>query len=169
MNYLPAILFLFGLGLLILARRMRDSSGLPGGRIVYMDRGSLSPLEAALYDPTLCLSGRPDYIMMVRGRVVPVEAKSSPTPPSPYPSHILQLGAYCRLVHHNFKKRPTKGILLYSDQAYEVEYSRNLEKRLINVVKEMQSASSKAPARSHHQPERCHNCGYLQFCDVSLT
>jgi CRISPR-associated exonuclease Cas4 len=133
-----------------------------------MDHAKLNPYPNALYDSDLRLTGKPDYVVTVRGKPVPVEAKSMSSPSKPYLSHIMQLSAYCRLVESNFKLRPEKGIILYTDRAFELAYSRNLEKNLISTIEDIR-ASSQKPARSHDSSARCKGCGYQSICDVPLA
>ncbi len=168
MTALSALLFLLGIALLIIARRILSDTGLPRGRVIYMDHAKLNPYPNALYDPELRLTGKPDYVVTVRGKPVPVEAKSSSSPSEPYLSHIMQLAAYCRLVESNIKPRPEKGIILYADRAFELVYSRNLEKKLISTIEDIRGSSQK-PARSHDSSARCMGCGYQSICDVSLA
>ena len=168
MTALSALLFLLGIALLIIARSTFSDTGLPRGRVIYMDHAKLNPYPNALYDSDLKLTGKPDYVVTVRGKPVPVEAKSMSSPSEPYLSHIMQLAAYFRLVESNFKPRPEKGVILYTDRAFELTYSRNLEKNLISTIEDIR-ASSQKPARSHDSSARCKGCGYQSICDVSLA
>ena len=168
MTALSVLLFLLGIALLIIARRTFSDTGLPRGRVIYMDHAKLNPYPNALYDSDLKLTGKPDYVVTVRGKPVPVEAKSMSSPSEPYLSHIMQLAAYFRLVESNFKPRPEKGVILYTDRAFELTYSRNLEKNLISTIEDIR-ASSQKPARSHDSSARCKGCGYQSICDVSLA
>ncbi len=133
-----------------------------------MDRANLTPYPDALFDPELRLTGKPDFVVNVRGKPVPVEAKSASSPAEPHLSHVLQLAAYCRLVETNDHARPEKGVILYADHAFELKYSRNLEKKLISTIEAIR-ASTQEPARSHNSPARCAGCGYRSICDVSLA
>ncbi len=168
MTALSALLFLLGIALLIIARRILSDTGLPRGRIIYMDHAKLNPYPNALYDPELRLTGKPDYVVTVRGKPFPVEAKSTSSPSKPYLFHIMHLAAYCRLVESNFKPRPEEGAILYADRTFEFAYSRNLKKKLIGTMDDIR-ASSQKPARSHDSSARCKGCGYQSICDVSLA
>ena len=168
MTILSALLFLLGMALLIIARKGFSDTKLPRGRVIYMDRAKLTSYSDMLYDHELKLAGKPDYVVKVRGKPVPVEAKSTSSPREPFLSHIMQLAAYLRLVDSNFDRSPEKGIILYADCAFEVAYSRNLEKKLINTIKDIR-ASTQIPARSHASSARCRGCGYQSICEVSLA
>ena len=93
-------LILLGGGLLLLrrARRLHEQTGLPQGRVIYADTGAWSRCEQPLFSRRYLLTGRPDYLVDDRRAKIPVEVKSTPSPPSPYRSHVLQLAAYCLLV-----------------------------------------------------------------------
>src|SRR5512143_3917371 len=93
---LPFSIFLILTALVLfwLAARRRKAAGLPAGRIIYADTSSWGPVEEPLYDPTLGLTGRPDYIVQQGERWIPVEVKSSRVSEAPFDSHIFQLAAY---------------------------------------------------------------------------
>ena len=106
------------IGLLVLAAavlflwsaRKRRQTGLPTGKIVYADTDAWQKLPAPLYDPSLRLTGKPDYVVDIGGGVrVPVEVKSAPAPAEPYDSHVMQLAAYCLLLERSSGKRPPYG------------------------------------------------------------
>ena len=64
------------------------------------------------------LTGRPDELRRLQdGTVIPVEMKSCRSPRSwvPYPSHRIQLLAYCALVEETYGRAPPFGILCYGD------------------------------------------------------
>ena len=78
---------------------MRKQSGIPGGKIIYSDVKMWGkPLEKPLFDGSIGLVGKPDYLIEQNGLVIPVEVKSCRPPEAPYDLHIFQLAAYCLLV-----------------------------------------------------------------------
>jgi CRISPR-associated exonuclease Cas4 len=166
--YLILLLFLIGVGLLWFARRRRMATGLPPGRVISIDTEHLGRLERSLYDPTLNLTGRPDYLIKRLGKLVPVEVKSARAPLGPYPSHVLQLAAYCTLVQAAYGQRPAYGIVKYADRAYSVDYNSSLENELLDVLAEMRRAERQEPVRSHESVRRCRACGFRQVCDQRL-
>ena len=163
-------LLALGLLLLWLARRGRAHSGLPQGRLVYTDTGGWGRLERPLFSRELLLTGKPDYLVVDRADVIPVEVKSGPAPAQPYPSHILQLASYCLLVEECYGRRPPYGIIKYPDRAFEVDYTPELEDELLATLDRMRAdlADGSAP-RSHDEPRRCQACGYRQQCDQYLN
>jgi CRISPR-associated exonuclease Cas4 len=166
--YLIVLLLLIGTGLLWLARRRQVATGLPPGRVISIDTEHLGRFKSSLYDPTLNLAGRPDYLVERAGRLVPVEVKSTRAPLGPHPSHILQLAAYCALVHATYGKRPAYGIVKYDDRAFSVDYSLSLENELLDLLAEMRRAEIREPDRSHESANRCQACGFHQICDQML-
>lgn len=168
MGYLVISLLVIGLCLLWLAGRRQIASGLPPGRIVYIDTEHLTRLRRTLYDPGLDLSGRPDYIVERLGELVPVEIKSGRAPADPYQSHVMQLAAYCKLVQAVYGRRPSYGIIKYADRAFAVDFTLRVENELVALVTEMRQTNRLAPDRSHNSASRCQACSYLHVCDNSL-
>jgi len=167
----PWFFFLLALGLLLLwlAQRGRARSGLPQGRVVYTDTGGWNRLERPLFSREFLLTGKPDYLIADGADVIPVEVKSSRAPAQPYPSHLLQLAAYCLLVEECYRRRPPYGIVKYADRAFEVEYTPELEDELLATLNCMRTdlVDGSAP-RSHEEPHRCQACGYYDRCDQRL-
>ena len=164
------VLLALGLLLLWLARRGRAHSGLPQGRVVYADTGGWGRLERPLFSHALRLTGKPDYLVADGGEVIPVEVKSSRAPARPYPSHVLQLAAYCLLVEECYGRRPPYGIIKYADRAFEVDYMPELEDELLETLDCMRAdLAAEDASRSHDEPQRCRACGYRQRCDQRLT
>jgi len=97
-NYLiivAAILLILATIFFFTAWLNRKRSGLPSLKIVYADTGLWQRVEKPLYDASTNLTGKPDYIVDLRGTWVPVEVKSGWAPGAPWQEHILQLAAYC--------------------------------------------------------------------------
>jgi CRISPR-associated exonuclease Cas4 len=169
MPYLALFLFLLALILFRQSAIQRKSSGLPGGRIIYTDTRNWGKLEKALYDPDLGLSGKPDYLVEQDGDIIPVEVKSSRAPETPYDSHIYQLAAYCLLVERTYGKRPPYGILHYTGRDFAVDYTKELESSLLDLMKDMQqSKKSREVSRSHSEFQRCQKCGFRTTCNQVL-
>ena len=165
------VLLALGLLLLSLARRGRARSGLPQGRVVYADTGGWGRLERPLFSREFLLTGKPDYLVADGADVIPVEVKSSRSGQAqPYPSHVLQLAAYCLLVEECYGRRPPYGIIKYADCAFEVDYTPELEDELLATLEDMRAdlAAGDAPC-SHDEPRRCRACGYRQRCDQRLV
>lgn len=171
MNW-PAIaltLLVVGLLLLWIARRGRERSGLPAGRVVAADMGSWQRPSQPLFSHTYQLTGRPDYVVADGADLIPVEVKSGRAPARPYDSHVLQLAAYCLLVEETSGRRPPYGILRYADETFEIPFTPELEEELLAVLEEMREDLEMGDApRDHDDRYRCAACGYREICDEAL-
>ena len=171
MKWLPFLLILLALGLLWLAKRQREQTGLPGGRVVYADMGRWQPNSQAIYDPKRNLAGKPDYLVYKDGIPIPVEVKSGRTPAHPYDSHIFQLAAYCYLVETATGKTPPYGILHYPQQTFEIKYTPELKNALFALIDDMRLKERLKDSvdRSHEHAARCQSCSYRDTCDQRLA
>ena len=166
-----------GLGLLVVALLLfwvsaarRRRAGLPGGRVIYTDTRGWGSLEKPLYDPSLGLTGKPDYIVEQNGSFIPVEVKTGRTPDAPYDSHIFQLAAYCHLVAKSYGKRPPHGIIHYPGRDFAVDYTPGLESALLDLVANLRVDERRTDVpRSHDQQQRCRRCGFQRACEQRLA
>ena len=169
MQYIAILLLILSLLLFWLSARQRKSSGIPGGRIIYTDTRGWGKLEQPLYDATLGLTGKPDYLVERDEKIIPIEVKSGRAPEAPYDSHIFQLAAYCLLVERTYQKRPPYGIIHYSNRDFSVEYTQELESALLELLAGMQrNGMRKEVPRSHSEQARCVKCGFRKTCDQKL-
>lgn len=170
---LACTLILLGGGLLLLrrARRLHEQTGLPQGQVIYADTGAWDRCQKPLFSRRYLLTGKPDYLVDDGGATIPVEVKSTSSPPSPYRSHVLQLAAYCLLVEEEYGRGPPPyGIIKYRDQAYAVEYTAQLRAQLLSVLAEMrQDLDADDVPPSHANPNRCRSCGYQEECEERLA
>jgi CRISPR-associated exonuclease Cas4 len=166
-----ALLFLLlALGLWLLARRQYRASGLPRGRLVYVDTGAFGRPERALFDQARRLTGKPDYLVQAGEAIIPVEVKTSRAPDEPYDSHVLQLAAYCLLVESAYGTRPPYGIIKYPQRTFAVDYTPELEATLLATLAALRAGSQAADVpRNHEDPARCRRCGVRHACDQRLT
>lgn len=164
------LLLAVGLLLLWLARRGRTRSGLPQGRVVYIDTDRWGCPERPLFSRQFLLTGKPDYLVSNGDDVIPVEVKSGRSPAQPYLSHVLQLAAYCLLVETCYRQRPPYGIIKYADISFEVDYTPELEGLLLETLERMRAdlAEGDAP-RDHDERHRCQSCGYRSQCKERLA
>lgn len=162
-------LLVLGVVLLWLAQRRRVESGLPAGRVIYLDTAHLRRQERALYDPATDLAGKPDYLVDQGGGIVPVEVKSGKAPFTPHPAHVMQLAAYCLLVEATYQRRPPHGVLQYSDRAFAIPYNNSVRDMVFDTLAGMRRAGSRPPDRSHESVGRCAKCGYRGSCDQRLA
>ena len=163
-------LFLAGILLLSLARARRAQSGLPEGRLVYVDTSAWRRTERPLFSKAYRITGKPDYLVDDGHEIVPVEVKSGRAPHQPHESHVMQLAAYCLLVEETTNRRPRYGIIKYADVAFEVDYTPELKEALLMTVDEMRDdLTHDAARRNHTDSRRCESCGYAEYCDEKVT
>jgi CRISPR-associated exonuclease Cas4 len=169
MQWIGLLLFLAGLVTLWVSHRGFAQTGLPPGKVVYIDTDRLGRPKSALYDPATNLTGRPDYLIREKGQIVPVEVKSGRAPFRPYESHRLQLAAYCLLVEAVHGQTPSRGIIKYNDRGFEIAFTQALKNEILDVVAEMRRFEYSQPDRSHEDERRCRACGYVEECDQALV
>ena len=73
-------------------------------------------LEKPLFARRIGLTGKPDYLLDVRGNTIPVEVKPRRRAPRPYESDLMQLAAYCLLVEETIGTAPPYGLLRYAER-----------------------------------------------------
>jgi len=167
---LTVVLALVGVLLLLWSTRLRRKTGLPVGTVVYSDTGAWERCEASFTSLRYGLTGRPDYLVRVKGDTIPVEVKSSRRPATPYRSHLLQLAAYCLLLEDTQRRRPPYGLLSYQDATLRVDNTSWLRVELLKTLSQMERLRWRGDAaRSHDEPARCRSCGYRHDCDERLV
>jgi CRISPR-associated exonuclease Cas4 len=171
MLYLSLFLILLALVLLWQSSRQQREAGLPGGRVIYTDTRTWgAPLERPLYDSSLSLTGKPDYLVEQKGQVIPIEVKSGRAPESPYASHVYQLAAYCLLVEKTCGKRPPYGIIHYPSRDFAIDYTPALESALLDLLANIRRDDTRTEVDcSHAEPARCRRCGFRSACDQKLA
>ncbi len=170
--FLLAALVTGGLGiwLLLRARVARQETGLPLGRVTYVDTGAWNRCERPLFSNQYRLTGRPDYLVQGSKGMIPVEVKSSAAPRRPYVAHVLQLAAYCLLVEEQEGQAPPYGIIRYRDRSFEIEFSHGLRTELLDTLGAMRrDLGGQEVDRDHREAGRCHACGYRERCDQRLA
>ncbi len=169
MLYITFLLFILAIIFFWQSNRQQKAAGLPGGQVIYTDTRGWGKVEKPLYYPALSLTGKPDYLIEKDGQIIPVEVKSGRAPEAPYDSHIYQLASYCLLVEKTYGKRPPYGIIHYENRDFAIEYTRELETELIELLADMRVDEAKKDVpRSHEQASRCKRCGFRNVCDQSL-
>ena len=168
---LAGILLALGLAYLSWKRASatRARAGLPKGRVIYADMAGWERCTP-LYSRSLHLSGKPDYLVRLGHRVIPVEVKPSRTALEPYDADVMQLAAYCLLVEETTGHRPPWGLLRYRDQTFRIPYSRRLQRALLATLDDMRrDLRRRDVSRSHDDPQRCHFCGHSPRCEQRLV
>jgi CRISPR-associated exonuclease Cas4 len=161
-------------GLLVIAltaqetyRATQQAGRIVPGQVVDSD---LTGEGKVLTDPTLDLSGKPDYILKTAHGLVPVEVKTGQTPERPYESHVLQVASYLHLLETTTGKAPEYGLLTYPQGTFRVGWDDDLRGRLRATLARMAAAKAAGKAdRDHQQPGRCRGCARRAACDQRLA
>ena len=135
--------------------------------VAYSDGVKMAGL---LHDSETGLRGRPDQVLRVDGRYVPVEQKTGKVPSSPHLSHRLQLLAYLQLVGAVSEQPPKHGLLRYGPHdAHLVPWNAETKAELIEHVGALHSAMAAGTAdRNHERVGKCRSCSRRQGCDQRL-
>lgn len=164
-----------GLALLLLALllaawalRLRRAVGLPWAPVTYQDTGGYA-VEKPLIARRLGLVGKPDYLIELRGHIIPVEVKPGRRALRPYESDLMQLAAYCVLVEEVEGAAPPYGLLRYAEQTFRLDYSERMRAEVLALLDEMRAALADADCdRSHDDVRRCLGCGFYEQCAQAL-
>lgn len=163
---LPALLAAIGaVSLLAGALSLRRSSRERRlGELVAVDAGR----PITLRSPRYRLAGRPDALRRRRdGTVVPVELKHRPAPEGrPFPSHVVQVAAYCLLVEETTGRAPPFGVLRYTDREVVVPWDAEARRRVLNALG---GATGPYDGRADPSPAKCAGCAWSPSCDASLA
>ena len=112
------------------------------------------------------LVGKPDLLLKKDGEYFPIEIKSALIKDRPYPSNILQLAAYCLLIKENYGVCPSHGIIRYKNQAFEIPFTRELQRSLLTQLKAMRASDPEENDLPPvcEDPVKCRHCGYAYLC-----
>src|SRR5262245_37189539 len=147
------ILLLVTLAALLLTRAnwLRQSSGLPQGKIVYQDVSGLA--KKPLYSSRLGLTGKPDYLLKDQhDNLIPVEVKSgfAPRGGRPYQSQLMQLAAYFLLVEDVLQRPVPYGLIRYRDQTLRIANTDELREQLVEMIAEMRMLLARDAVHRNH-------------------
>jgi CRISPR-associated exonuclease Cas4 len=160
-------LIMLALIALIGALRLRAATGLPWAPVVYHDTDAWT-LERPLVARRIGLVGKPDYLIQMRGRLIPVEVKPGRNAAHPYESDLMQLAAYCVLIEETTGVAPPYGLLRYAERTFRLSYTTRVREEVLTLLDEMRNALDNDCDRSHDDPARCWGCGFLSQCDQAI-
>ena len=118
------------------------------------------------YSKKYGLTGKPDEVRNISGEIIPVEVKSTLYKGRIYPSHILQVAAYCLLIEEDTGRRPPYGIIKYKDHEETVYYTKELQRNLltqIKLIRQENPEENDLPPICEDQ-RKCRHCGYNYKC-----
>ena len=112
------------------------------------------------------LVGKPDETFAYGGTEIPKEYKGSYAKDQAYPSHILQLAAYCLLIEDHFGKRPPYGKIVYkNEKEFTIKYTKELRASLLTTMKNMRAENpEEALPPICEDTRKCKHCGYAYIC-----
>ncbi len=148
------------------ARRARAGAAVGPGGVEYFDGAGSPVLTSRKYG----LSGRPDYVLALDGRHIPVEFKGGRTPRGPLFSHILQVAAYCLLLEEHHGLPVPYGVLRYGKVHHEIDFTPELRGLLLNKLGEMRRLAAEGVVhRNHNRPGKCVGCSRRYACPEKLA
>jgi CRISPR-associated exonuclease Cas4 len=152
-----------------LAEEIRRLHGIYKGKIEYTDK--LDKRSKMLYSKKYNVRGKPDYIVKIKGKYIPVEIKTGKVPKGPHFSHIVQIAAYCLLITDNYKIRPPYGIISYGkNNKHKIDFDDDLESLLKDKINEMRHCINSGGAhRNHKRPGKCKFCSRRTDCPEKLV
>ena len=126
---------------------------------------------ALLMDDEIGLRGRPDQIVKIDNKFIPVEQKTGKVPIEPHDSHRMQLLAYLHLVSETTGTVPNYGILRYGgDSLFTVAWDDSSKSELHSSIQEIQRLMVEGGAkRNHERIGKCRNCSRRSKCPQSLV
>ena len=137
---------------------------IPQGRILYSD---IMQPEKSLFSSSLCLSGKPDYIVETNEHhIVPVEVKTG-NHRHPKPWHIMQLIAYCQLVSEAYQKDVPYGVLVYYDskKQFRIPFNEEYRSLLSSTIVQMHNhMMTNMVNRNHTDEMKCTQCFMRSDC-----
>jgi len=140
----------------------RANIGLTGATVLAADDTRIG--SPTLRSERLRLVGRPDHMVRIGGRLIPVEQK--PRSRRVHDSHVMQLAAECLLVSEAYGVRPPYGLLVLANgKQHKVPFTPELERRLLRTTERMHTLveSDQEPGR-RWLGGRCRACGFFSTC-----
>lgn len=161
------VFFYFALKRHKVVEEKKEEQGIEEGEIDYVDGTKIKP--QVLFSDHHNLSGRPDYILKINNRHIPVEVKTGRVPRGPLFSHIIQLSCYMLIVENNFGT-PPYGILRYGEREHKIDYTEDLRATLLEKIGEMRDLIETGEAhRNHKRPGKCRSCSRREKCPERLV
>ncbi|MBS3147079.1 CRISPR-associated protein Cas4 [Candidatus Woesearchaeota archaeon] len=163
------IIGIFAISLLVflllrkIEKKIKDKAHIPSGNIFRVD---LNKPSKALVSDRYKLAGKPDYLLNVDGKIIPVEFKTSPNNKIK-DGHVLQLASYCLLVEECYKQKVEYGILDYNGVKYNIPFTNELKNELLKTLYEIRNVTE-IPNRNHENSGKCWNCAYNYGCPSNL-
>ena len=165
------------IGLMLVRRAERQtgfslSSTATSARVIGSDTGAAPGM--LVREPTLGLSGRPDYVLEYGApndrRLYPLEVKPTRRSQRVYESDELQVGAYLIALRSTAGARAgSTGYLRYAAGTFRIDLNPDLERRVSDTVALIRRGRRATVVhRSHSIRARCAGCPVRDQCDERL-
>jgi CRISPR-associated exonuclease Cas4 len=140
-----------------------------GGRVVASD-SVVARRTRVLRSARYGVSGKPDYLVEERGRIVPVELKPTRRSATPWLRDVVQLAAYCLLIEETEPRFAGYGYLRYADRTFRIDFTESLRAELLRTVAALR-ADLTAPDvdPNHDDSRRCARCSLVQVCGKQVV
>ena len=139
---------------------------IPKGKIMYSD---LNKPASAFFSKRYKTTGKPDYVIIEKGRYIPVEFKSG-SAYKPRQNHVLQLAAYCHLLEEVYGGFVPYGRLVYNDREFTIPFDPTLRFELESVLTTMRHVLQHGNVeRNHDDLRRCKACSMRAYCTQRLA
>jgi len=140
----------------------RAKLGLTNAAVVAADDSEIG--VPTLRSDRLGLVGRPDQLVRIDRKIIPVEQK--PGARRVHDSHVMQLAAQCMLVADVYGVRPPYGVLVLANGVQrQVPFTRDLEKRVLETMANMRVVLEEGTQPGPRwMGSRCRACGFFETC-----
>ncbi len=148
------------------AQMTRRQYGIPEGLIIYTD---LNKPAEPLFSEKLRLTGKPDYVVNVKGQYIPVEVKTSVTD-KPYRNHVMQLATYCLLLEEKYNQAVPFGVLVYGNgRQFKIPFEAYLKGQVTTTLEEMRTRlATGSIERNHNVIAKCQYCSLRIHCSQKI-
>jgi CRISPR-associated exonuclease Cas4 len=147
----------------------KSQHGIKEGEVNYVDDAEAKKRSEVLMSDLHNISGRPDYILKINNKFIPVEIKTGRVPKGPLFSHIIQLACYMLIIENNYGT-PPYGILRYGDREHKIDYTEELRRTLLEKIAEMRNILRTSEAhRNHRRPGKCRSCSRRDKCPERIV
>ncbi|HEX6535130.1 MAG TPA: Dna2/Cas4 domain-containing protein [Gemmatimonadaceae bacterium] len=134
------------------------------GRVVASDARVARPARV-MRSARHGVSGKPDYLVEERGRVVPVELKPARRAEKPWLRDVVQLAAYCLLLEEIEPRFAGYGYLRYADRTFRIDFTDTLREELLRTLAALRADLAAADVEPNHaDPRRCARCALIAAC-----
>lgn len=166
---MDAFLLLGGAILLALASAILFRRFGVAGRVLASDAGVGRPI-GVLRSARYGLSGKPDYLVEERGRIVPVEVKPSRRSRSPWLRDVVQLAAYCLLLEETEPRFAGYGYLRYAGRTFRIDFTDTLRAELLRTLSALRADLAAADVDPNHDDAgRCARCPLVRVCGKHIV